>query len=200
MAGAFSRGKYGRIRKSYFIRCSITLATPWIPFSDPFWPQDIFFHFAALGRFCKSLRLAATDAIVQADLKSQPDATTNSGTSFEPPHGTIAQVRRIASLVTDAVSEQDFSGKHVLWVDDKPEGNQLEIIALTALGLQISEVTTTEQGISELRARSFDVVISDMKRGTNDEAGFDLLGLMLELPILVRVSTKTPHDSAEHLA
>jgi hypothetical protein len=61
-----------------------------------------------------SAKLAATDAIVRADLKSQPDATTNSGTSFEPPHGTIAQVRRIASLVTDAVSEQDFSGKQVL--------------------------------------------------------------------------------------
>ena len=129
-----------------------------------------------------SAKLAATDAIVQADLKTEAMASnTVAGTSLAPPQGTVAQLRRIASLVTDAVSEE-VAGKRVLWVDDRPEGNELEVIALTALKLDVKQVTTTEQAISDLRERRFDVVISDMKRGENEEAGYDLLGLMLALP------------------
>jgi CheY-like chemotaxis protein len=129
-----------------------------------------------------SAKLTATDAIVRADLKSEAVAgDAISGTSFAPPRGTIAHLRRIASLITDAVSEE-VAGKRVLWVDDRPEGNELEMIALTALRLEVKQVTTTEQAISDLRTRHFDVVISDMKRGDDEEAGYDLLGLMLALP------------------
>jgi CheY-like chemotaxis protein len=69
-------------------------------------------------------------------------------------------------------------------VDDKPLNNSLEMQALNAMGFNIRTVTTTDNAIADLRSSHFDIVISDMKRGDIEDAGYDLLGLTLALPII----------------
>ncbi|MBV9985458.1 response regulator [Bradyrhizobium sp.] len=125
-------------------------------------------------------KVIAANAIVQADLKSETAGASEGGPSSS---SQVAEIRRIASVVTNTFPEE-FQGRSILWVDDKPENNSLEIEALTALGLSIRTVTDTETAISDLKTSHFDVVISDMKRGSNYEAGYELLKLTLDLPIV----------------
>lgn len=66
-------------------------------------------------------------------------------------------------------------GKSVLWVDDNPGNNELAVRALTKLRLNVEQVTSTEAALESMQHRYFDLVISDMGRGTNMRAGYDLL-------------------------
>jgi CheY-like chemotaxis protein len=127
-------------------------------------------------------KVIATNAIVQADLNAEKSETDRSQTELlADTTNQAAEIRRVTSVVTDAASGE-FEGKSVLWVDDRPQNNYLEIQALSALGLSIRTVTTTEVAIADLRTTHFDVVISDMKRGEKADAGIELLELMLRLP------------------
>ena len=127
-------------------------------------------------------KVIATSAIVQADRNAEKSSTAPAqiGLAASSP-AQLAEIRRIAIVVNDSASDE-LQGKGILWVDDKPENNYLEMQALSALGLRIRTATTTEVAIADIRTTDFDVVISDMKRGDNEEAGYDLLGLILTLP------------------
>lgn len=58
----------------------------------------------------------------------------------------------------------------VLWVDDQPENNFYERLALTDLGVQIDITVSTEEAISFLEHKTYHAIISDMnRRGIPDE-------------------------------
>ena len=77
----------------------------------------------------------------------------------------------------------------VLWVDDNPDYNLHETIALEGLGLFVTKATTTEAAEIYLRSLKFALVITDLGRGNNPNAGLDLLKkvghIQKDIPVIV---------------
>jgi DNA-binding winged helix-turn-helix (wHTH) protein len=65
--------------------------------------------------------------------------------------------------------------KRILWVDDKPDNNVREREAMAAFNVRFDLALSTEAALQRLRGDSYDLIISDMGRGTNLRAGYDLL-------------------------
>jgi len=63
--------------------------------------------------------------------------------------------------------------QRVLWVDDSPSNNAYEAGQLQAMGVEVVQAVSTDEGLRALRRtpRPFDVVISDM--GRSEAGGFD---------------------------
>ena len=68
-----------------------------------------------------------------------------------------------------------FKGAQILWVDDHPENNRNEINMFQRLGAEIRTVENTEQAIQAIQKISFDLVLSDMARGDDQQAGLIFL-------------------------
>jgi CheY-like chemotaxis protein len=71
--------------------------------------------------------------------------------------------------------------ERILWVDDIPANNAYEVAQLETLGVNVTQVTSTDEALAAMtrsRAR-FDAVISDMGRREehdyNPDAGLDLI-------------------------
>jgi DNA-binding NtrC family response regulator len=86
-------------------------------------------------------------------------------------------------------------------VDDKPDNNRHEREALAALGLGITVCTSSDQALSALGTRTFDVVISDMSRPEGRRAGLDLLAAIRktgnEIPYVVYAASASASDVAD---
>jgi len=67
-------------------------------------------------------------------------------------------------------------GKLVLWVDDCPANNRAEIQALRSLGVAVDTATTNTEGLAYAKSRTYDVVISDIRRSAHEStnAGLEL--------------------------
>lgn len=63
----------------------------------------------------------------------------------------------------------------VLWVDDNPDNNLYETIALERLGRLVTKATSTDAAERYLRALDFDLIITDLGRGGDPHAGRDLI-------------------------
>lgn len=80
-----------------------------------------------------------------------------------------------ALQTTSKIRVERTVGRTLLWVDDNPNNNVFEKQALAALGIIISDARSTDEAAALLRSQHFDVIVSDMKRGENAMAGYDLL-------------------------
>ena len=92
--------------------------------------------------------------------------------------GQDVDVPRIRATVDRAFTPEvanNLTGKAVLWVDDNPDNNELVVRALRRFHLDVEQATSTEAGLAAMQRRPFDLVISDMGRGPNMRAGYDLL-------------------------
>jgi CheY-like chemotaxis protein len=63
----------------------------------------------------------------------------------------------------------------VLWVDDNPDWNITESLMLRDLGLNILQALSTQDAIRYLDQGDFDLLITDLTRGGDGNAGLDLL-------------------------
>lgn len=97
---------------------------------------------------------------------SKPDAQT------EP-----ADIERSMRQITDTIihAPQSQRGSSILWVDDTPSNNRFERESLEAFGFTVSISTSTEDAIEKVRGRRYDVIISDMGRPPDNQAGYTLL-------------------------
>ena len=68
-------------------------------------------------------------------------------------------------------------GGRLLWVDDAPANNRLEVQALREMGVEIDTAVSNTEAAAYARARSYDLVISDIGRSSSPED--DRAGLML---------------------
>jgi CheY-like chemotaxis protein len=82
--------------------------------------------------------------------------------------------KRISELITPKASQQ-LAGATVLWVDDRPENNIYERQALEQLGIQFTISTSTEDALEKLQHGNYSVIISDMGRPRDKQAGYTLL-------------------------
>ena len=97
-------------------------------------------------------------------------------------------------LARAAARADALTGRRVLWVDDEPDNNRLERHMLEALELQIETVTSTAAAQEALQSneRSYDLLLSDIKRPESNEAGLELLAWMrdekIDLPTIFYVT------------
>jgi CheY-like chemotaxis protein len=83
--------------------------------------------------------------------------------------------KEIAQALPSARELRRLEGSRVLWVDDNPGNNMFERQALKALGIQIDLSNSTDDALEKIRGRSYDLVISDMNRPPDAQAGYTLL-------------------------
>lgn len=124
----------------------------------------------------------ATSFIAAAETRQQILAVVRSKVSEKlyeeivnaaPDTGSAAKAA-IASVET--IKPADLNkAERILWVDDHPSNNTNEKAALEKLGFQITTALNTEQALSAMATQTFQLVISDMTRGGDSEAGRDLL-------------------------
>ena len=71
--------------------------------------------------------------------------------------------------------KRPFEDKWILWVDDHPERNVAGRARLERERAHVVNVRSTEEAIAKLVRRPFDAIITDLVRGTEEFAGFDLI-------------------------
>ncbi|WP_174535858.1 response regulator [Micromonospora chalcea] len=71
-----------------------------------------------------------------------------------------------------------LKGGRILWVDDNPEWNLPLIQLFRQLGMTVDTSHSTDEAMSHLGSRSYDLILSDMRRDTErpaESAGITLL-------------------------
>jgi len=66
-------------------------------------------------------------------------------------------------------------GARALWVDDNPANNLYERTVLASLGISIDLALSTEEALYMATRLKYDLILSDMSRGPNPNAGRELL-------------------------
>lgn len=86
--------------------------------------------------------------------------------------------KEIAKVVSQAVKPRiarHLAEASVLWVDDNPSNNTFERIALEALDIHTTNCTSTEDALEKLSLNKYQVIVSDMSRPPDLQAGYTLL-------------------------
>ncbi len=114
------------------------------------------------------------------------------------------KAREIANVVTQAVTSKAtrrLAEASVLWVDDNPANNIYERKSLEALGIRFTISTSTEDALEKVRLSKYDVVISDMGRPPDRQAGYALLegmhNLQVDTPCIFYTGSVRPEHKAE---
>jgi len=124
-----------------------------------------------------------------ADFKLRQGVTTATRVAHEDEQGPEVQIDS-SSSVEPADTKSRLSGEKILWVDDNPKNNSVESAYLRdELGATIVTALTTDKALSALQGSRYDLIISDMGRGHEKEAGLDLLRRVqtehFNLPIII---------------
>jgi len=113
----------------------------------------------------------------------------------------VAKVRSIIGRAFEPHVFDNLVGKSILWVDDTPSNNRLAVRAIEKVGIDVEQCVSTEQGLAELDKRHFDLIISDMGRGANMQAGYELLAKVRErgskVPFFIFSSSDRPEFRQE---
>lgn len=72
----------------------------------------------------------------------------------------------------------DLAGLTILWIDDRPEGNAVLVREMRDRGATVLETPSSTEARLMSQDRAVDLVISDISRGTDDEAGFEGLRVL----------------------
>jgi CheY-like chemotaxis protein len=124
-------------------------------------------------------------------------------TEDKAPHATANAARQAIQTVGDLsqAAIRRIAGALILWVDDEPDNDINERLALESFGVRFVLATTTEDGLKRAATTRFDVVISDMARGADQRAGYTLLaGLRASgnaVPFIIYASSRLPAHVAE---
>jgi CheY-like chemotaxis protein len=117
-------------------------------------------------------------------------------------------IEGIANAVKAAISKaagSSASQKNILWVDDRPQANVYERKAFEAIGLKITQATSTTEAVARLSETNFSIVISDMGRKEGPREGYVLLdklrGAGNKTPLFFYSTSDLPEhkrETAEH--
>jgi len=102
---------------------------------------------------------------LEVELKGEIDAAALARKIDLPPSLRDQLARRLERLRSLLV------GARLLWIDDKPANNTIEIALLNRLNVTIDLARTDEEAKQRLGSGVYDVVLSDMERGQDEEAG-----------------------------
>jgi CheY-like chemotaxis protein len=138
------------------------------------------------------------------NIRMKEEAVSAAASAARAWPGQPVDVPRIRATVDRAFSPEvanNLTGKAVLWVDDKPSNNELVVRSLRRFHLDVEQATSTEAGLAAMQRRPFDLVISDMGRGTDMRAGYGFLKAVRDsgsqVPFFIFSSGDTPEFRRE---
>jgi CheY-like chemotaxis protein len=115
--------------------------------------------------------------------------------------GSAADPRDVAEALPSVRAQRRMEGARVLWVDDRPDNNRYERQALEALGLRIELSTSTEDALEKIHSKKYRLIISDMGRPPDAQAGYTLLRELREAgystPFVIYASSRDPQHVRE---
>ena len=107
----------------------------------------------------------------------------------------------VAEVLPNSRVMRRLQGSRILWVDDRPDNNIFERQALEALGINIDLATSTEEAMQLVQRRSYDLIISDMGRPSDERAGYTLLRQLREggnnAPFVIYSGSRAPEHVRE---
>ena len=113
----------------------------------------------------------------------------------------VPRIRATVDRAFDPQTLDNLTGKSILWVDDNPSNNELAVRALRKFNLDVEQATSTDEALLAMQRRPFDLVISDMGRGTDMRAGYGLLKLIRDhgshIPFFIFAGSDTPEFRRE---
>jgi CheY-like chemotaxis protein len=91
-----------------------------------------------------------------------------------------------------------IKGGQILWVDDAPINNHLEVEALRALGVEVDQAVSNGEALEYLQRKPYHAVLSDIGRRPPErpEAGLDLPALLREKNLHAPLAFYTGHAAA----
>ncbi len=93
-----------------------------------------------------------------------------------------------------AIEKLRVKRNRVLWVDDYPTNNESIINLFKAKNIQFDIALTTKQGLELYKRKLYDLIITDMGRGNERDAGLSLIKelklLQCQMPIIVYTSRR----------
>jgi hypothetical protein len=145
----------------------------------------------SLGRLIPSPPPNAEDMTYASTVVSDGLVEDSSLTPSAKPRRASASRMARASMAT----------KNILWVDDQPENNRYERRELERMGAQVHPVLDNQEARAQVSTEYFDLAISDIRRGSDPEAGLELPGVFAELglqiPIIYYVGMVTSNETPE---
>ena len=149
--------------------------------------------------FSRNIRLNIP--IVSAAMDTVTESTMAIAIAQE---GGIGVIHKNMSIEEQASQVMDRASRHlgllqkakILWVDDQPENNFNEIKMLHQLRSDVETARSTEEALEMLEKQTFDIVLSDLKRGDDAAAGLAMLDRLKTtrptLPVIFYVGTFEP--------
>lgn len=158
------------------------------------------FTFKGAGFEASAKRAEASAALAAAAAA----AATRSSADGEPAANAAAEAREAATVVAETVTPRVLRKAErttILWVDDRPNNNIYERQSLEALGVKFVLADSTDAAMKSLSAQHFDVVISDMGRPGDPQAGYTLLEKLRsngnKTPFVIYAGSNSPEYKAE---
>lgn len=181
------------------------------------WPGVIIFILIRFGRdlrdFITSLgELSLKGAGFEASLKRKQAeaaaalaaAAVSRSDGTASPEVAAREAKAAAEVVAESVTPRAIrrlQRSTVLWVDDRPKNNTYERQALEALGINFVLATSTEEALDKLNRQHFDLIISDMGRPPDPQAGYTLLDTLRSsgnrTPFIIYAGSRAPEYIAE---
>lgn len=84
-------------------------------------------------------------------------------------------VEKYVCRTMEYVKSKSKEQQYILWVDDKPVNNTYERIALEQLGYCFTLASSTKEALSLVYKKNYKIIISDMERQGDADAGYVLL-------------------------
>ncbi|WP_405781128.1 response regulator [Streptomyces sp. NBC_00859] len=83
-------------------------------------------------------------------------------------------------------------GGRILWVDDHPENNTTLTRLFRSVGMAVDTARSTAEALAALRRQSYDVILSDMGRADDPQAGITMLRELerrnIDLPVVIHAA------------
>lgn len=103
------------------------------------------------------------------------------------PTVTVTQRAGVLQRLDHAVAY--LKGGRILWVDDYPSGNRYLIDLFKEVGMTVNLALSTDDALKLLDHRSYDLVLSDISRDDDDQAGIRMLDRFrerdIQLPVVI---------------
>ena len=127
--------------------------------------------------------------------------TKNDGSSVDGAVDARDIANDVDRAVPDAVAFAQLKKSVVLWVDDRPQNNLYERRAMEAMGVRVELALTTAEAVKRAEHRSMDLIISDMGRPGDPQAGYTLLDQLRQsgnqTPFLIYAGSRSPERVRE---
>ncbi|MET7744087.1 response regulator [Streptomyces sp. NPDC005385] len=94
-----------------------------------------------------------------------------------------------------------LQGGKILWVDDRPEGNVPLVDLFRAASMTVDVTLSTEEATPLFRRRPYDIIVSDIDRDGDRQAGIKMLRVLeqykIDVPVLIYTGRFDPERGVD---